>query len=225
MNSTIVIGGRMAGMLAARALSETFDRVTILERDLISGNLEGRPGVPQARHLHALLSRGRRRILERWFKGITSEFQAAGAQILDVANEIAWLTPQGWGVRFPSKFEALTLTRDLLDWVVRRRLLQLPNVKLLHGCEVKSLRSRVYLVEGVNLTFRSENGRGASTDFLGVRICCRGNRQKFATHTSLWSRRSRAATSTPLVRVLPGPSTACAAIPTTNSQHPPTNSE
>jgi 2-polyprenyl-6-methoxyphenol hydroxylase-like FAD-dependent oxidoreductase len=93
LNSTIVIGGSMAGMLAARALSETFDRVTILERDVISGNLEGRPGVPQARHLHALLPRGRR-ILERWFPGITSEFQAAGAEILDMANDIAWLTPR-----------------------------------------------------------------------------------------------------------------------------------
>ena len=86
MNSTIVIGGSMAGMLAARVLSETFDRVTILERDVISGDLEGRPGVPQARHLHALLPRGRR-ILEHWFPGITSEFQTAGAEILDVANE------------------------------------------------------------------------------------------------------------------------------------------
>lgn len=152
-------------MLAACALSETFDRVTILERDVISGNLEGRPGVPQARHLHALLPRGRR-ILERWFPGITSEFQAAGAEILDLANDIAWLTPQGWGVRFPSEFEALTSTRDLLDWVVRRRLLQLPNVNLLQGCEVKSLRGRAHLVEGVNLNFRAENRRGASSDFL-----------------------------------------------------------
>lgn len=165
MNSAIVIGGSMAGMFAARVLSETFDRVTIVERDVISGDLEGRPGVPQARHLHALLPRGRR-ILERWFPGITSEFQAAGAEILDVANDIAWLTPQGWGVRFPSKFEALTSTRDLLDWVVRRRLLQLPNVNLLHGCEVKSLRGHANMVEGVNLNFRAENGIGASTDFL-----------------------------------------------------------
>jgi 2-polyprenyl-6-methoxyphenol hydroxylase-like FAD-dependent oxidoreductase len=165
LNSAIVIGGSMAGMLAARALSETFDRVTILERDLISGNLEGRPGVRQARHLHALLPRGRR-ILERWFPGITSEFQAAGAEVLDVANDIAWLTPQGWGVRFPSRFEALTLTRDLLDWVVRRRLLQLPNVNLLHSREVKSLRGGANLVEGVNLNFRAENKRGAFSDFL-----------------------------------------------------------
>ena len=152
-------------MFAARVLSETFDRVTILERDAISGTLEGRPGLPQARHLPALLPRGRR-ILERWFPGITSEFQAAGAEILDVANDIAWLTPQGWGVRFPSKFEALTLTRDLLDWVVRRRLMELPNVKLLHGCEVKGLRARADLIEGVNLNFRAENRIGASTDFL-----------------------------------------------------------
>ena len=52
-----MIGGGKAGMLAARVLSEAFERVTILERDVISGNLEGRPGVPQARHLGTLVSR------------------------------------------------------------------------------------------------------------------------------------------------------------------------
>src|SRR5262245_48287655 len=55
----IVVGASMAGMLAARVLSEKFTRVTVLEREMIPGGLIGRPGVPQARHLHALLPKGR----------------------------------------------------------------------------------------------------------------------------------------------------------------------
>src|SRR5262249_44457143 len=45
----------------------SLDRVTILERDVISGNLETRPRMLQTRHLHALLPRGRR-MLEHCFR-------------------------------------------------------------------------------------------------------------------------------------------------------------
>jgi len=151
----MVIGASMAGMLAARVLSETFKKVTVLERDVISGAMEGRAGVPQARHLHALLPKGRR-ILEEFFPGITAELQAVGAEILDVANDIAWLTPQGWGVRFPSDLEAVTSTRDLLDWVVRKRLSEVPNVEILGGYEVQGLSGQPKEVDGVRVNFRSE---------------------------------------------------------------------
>src|SRR5262245_43477613 len=91
----IVIGGSMAGMLTARVLSDHFDQVTIIERDRLPDDPVSRPGVPQARHLHALLPRGCR-ILEEMFPGFARELLAAGALKKDVANDIAWLTPQGW---------------------------------------------------------------------------------------------------------------------------------
>jgi 2-polyprenyl-6-methoxyphenol hydroxylase-like FAD-dependent oxidoreductase len=78
----IVVGASMAGMLAARVLSDIFERVIVLERDTLPEGPQLRPGVPQARHLHALLPRGRR-ILEKNFPGITSELESAGAEILD----------------------------------------------------------------------------------------------------------------------------------------------
>ena len=161
----IVIGASMAGMLAARVLSERFTHVTVLERDVIPGGLVGRPGVPQARHLHVLLPKGRR-ILEEFFPGVTLEFEAAGAEILDVANDIAWLTPQGWGVRFASDLEAVTSTRDLLDWVVRKRLLRVPNVEILEGCIVKGLLGNTKKVDGASVSFRSEEKTNESTDVL-----------------------------------------------------------
>jgi choline dehydrogenase-like flavoprotein len=54
----IVIGGSMAGLLAARVLSEHFERVTILERDHLIDEVEPRKGVPQGRHVHTLLAGG-----------------------------------------------------------------------------------------------------------------------------------------------------------------------
>ena len=62
----IVVGGSFAGLLAARVLSNYFQRVTLIERDKYPNAPENRPGVPQSRHLHALLLRGKK-IIDRFF--------------------------------------------------------------------------------------------------------------------------------------------------------------
>ena len=54
----IVIGGSIAGLMAARALTEHFKHVTVIERDTFSEGSEFRKGVPQGHHPHLLLKRG-----------------------------------------------------------------------------------------------------------------------------------------------------------------------
>lgn len=140
-NHALVIGGSMAGMLAARALADHFERVTILERDRFpEDGPVPRKGVPQARHVHALLKRGRV-ALEKLFPSIGDELVAAGAPTLDMANDIAWLNPAGWGVRFPSDLGFVSFSRDLLDWHVRRRLATDHDggVRFLKGYDVTGL--------------------------------------------------------------------------------------
>jgi len=58
--SSLVIGGSLAGMCAARVLSDVVDNVTIIERDAYPSAPDFRQGVPQARHVHNLLARGLR---------------------------------------------------------------------------------------------------------------------------------------------------------------------
>jgi glycine/D-amino acid oxidase-like deaminating enzyme len=72
----IVIGGSMAGLLAARSLSDHFSRVTLIERDKFSDAPESRRGQPQTRHLHGLLAGGRT-ILETYFPGLTASLQVS----------------------------------------------------------------------------------------------------------------------------------------------------
>jgi 2-polyprenyl-6-methoxyphenol hydroxylase-like FAD-dependent oxidoreductase len=120
-------------MLAARVLSRHFKHVTLFERDHYPSQPLARAGVPQARHLHALLMRGHR-ILEELFPGITQDARAAGAELLDVAEDFAWRTPPGWGVRFSSGIEMLAASRPLIDAVVHRRLAALSNVDIVEGC-------------------------------------------------------------------------------------------
>lgn len=47
----VVLGGSLAGFLAARILADHFEKVTILERDAYLETTEVRKGVPQANHV------------------------------------------------------------------------------------------------------------------------------------------------------------------------------
>ena len=84
----VVVGGGLAGMLAARVLSDHFDRVTLLERDRFSETPSARKGLPQGRHAHALVERGRGAI-ERFLRGLTGELVRAGAAALDATRDVA----------------------------------------------------------------------------------------------------------------------------------------
>lgn len=147
----------MAGMLAARVLSEFFDEVLLIERDGFPQAPQDRPGVPQAKHLHALLPRGQF-ILEDLFPGLKAEMNGAGALSLDVGFDIAWLTPAGWGVRFPLGVTGLASSRSLLDWGVRRRVAALEKIRILDHREATGLilDERGDAVCGV--TFRKRQG-------------------------------------------------------------------
>src|SRR6201997_170180 len=57
--NAIVIGGSMAGLLAARVLADCYQTVVLIERDALDSSGENRRGVPQGRHTHGLLAGGR----------------------------------------------------------------------------------------------------------------------------------------------------------------------
>lgn len=134
----VVLGGSLAGLLTARVLADYFEHVTLIERDAYSQTSETRKGIPQANHVHGLLVRGCQ-ILEQLFPGLQDELVAAGAPLLDMANEIAWFTRAGWGIRFPSELKVLAFTRPLLDLHVRRRLAGNANVEILDNTDVLRL--------------------------------------------------------------------------------------
>jgi 2-polyprenyl-6-methoxyphenol hydroxylase-like FAD-dependent oxidoreductase len=160
----LVIGGSMAGMLAARVLSDHFERVTVVERDRFpEGGPTPRKGVPQARHVHALLKRGRV-ALERLFPGIGNELVAAGAPTLDMARDIAWLNPAGWGVRFASDLTFIAFSRDLLDWHVRRRLTADGAVRFLKGHDVTGLIPDPTGTGISGVRVRQRDGKGADDE-------------------------------------------------------------
>lgn len=141
----VVLGGSLAGLLAARVLADHFEEVTLIERDIYPDAPETRRGIPQANHVHGLLLRGRQ-VLEELFPGLQDEMIAEGAPLLDMANDISWYTRAGWGIRFPSDFKVLAFTRPLLDFHVRRRIAENPRITVMDNTEVLRLLPD-YIVE------------------------------------------------------------------------------
>lgn len=134
----IVLGGSMAGLFSARALSETFANVTVVDRDELTGPNELRRGLPQGHHLHGLLARGQQ-ITEEYFPGITEQMRAAGAQTGDVADDVRWIINGKRLAKVDSGLIALTSSRPFLERHVRDRVLALPEVSFLERATVQSL--------------------------------------------------------------------------------------
>ena len=134
----IVIGASMGGLLAARALSDFYAVVTVLERDAFPQADIARKGVPQGRHAHGLLARGRN-VIENFFPGWTDEVVASGGVRGDIAGDVNWI---GHGVTLksaPSHLVGLLAPRPVLEGHVRRRLMALSNVRLIENCTVQDL--------------------------------------------------------------------------------------
>jgi 2-polyprenyl-6-methoxyphenol hydroxylase-like FAD-dependent oxidoreductase len=134
-NHAIVIGASIGGLLAARALADYYDEVTVFERDVLPNAHEPRKGVPQGRHAHGLLARGRE-ILEQWFPGFTEEMIAQGALPGDLVDKGLWYNHGVYLCNVPSKLNGLGISRPMLENEVRRRLLQLTNVRVREQCNV-----------------------------------------------------------------------------------------
>jgi 2-polyprenyl-6-methoxyphenol hydroxylase-like FAD-dependent oxidoreductase len=135
----IVIGSGMGGLAAARVLSDHFERVTILERDALEDTAAPRPGVPQGKHLHALLAGGQR-ALDALLPGLSEDLDRVGATRLTVGLDLRIERP-GFDP-FPRRdlgFYSSGLTRPQLEYCVRRRIEGIDGVRLETGCRVLSL--------------------------------------------------------------------------------------
>ena len=142
----------MAGLLAARVLSEHFERVTILERDHLINEGEPRKGVPQGRHVHTLLAGGAA-LLGAYFPDLFAALAQDGAVALS-ASEIRRYQ---LGVRVapvPSPLKTLWQSRPFLEQHVRAALSARTNIQILDGCSVTRLSMDDERITGVVLQHR-----------------------------------------------------------------------
>src|SRR5438045_1047878 len=94
-NHAVVLGGSIAGLATARALSRHFRRVTVVERDDLPEAAALRKGTPQAAHVHGLLATGYR-VLDGYFPGLMDELVAGGARTGDTTGDVLWFHFGHW---------------------------------------------------------------------------------------------------------------------------------
>jgi 2-polyprenyl-6-methoxyphenol hydroxylase-like FAD-dependent oxidoreductase len=136
----VVMGGSVAGMVAARVLSDHFQHVTIVERDRLPAEPDHRPGVPQSFQAHQLIAGGRQ-VLERLFPGLDDTLAAAGAPLIDLVNDARLHFAPGVLARGPSGAKLRSITRIRLEWEVRKRLGEVPNVSIVQNAGAVGLLS------------------------------------------------------------------------------------
>ncbi|OBA83161.1 oxidoreductase [Mycobacterium sp. 1164966.3] len=143
----VVIGGSIAGLCAARVLSNYYSRVTVFERDDLPSEPANRTAVPQDRHLHMLMARGAMEF-ENLFPGLLADMVAAGVPMLENRPDCIYLGAAGHvlgtGQTLRKEFTAYVPSRPHLEWQLRRRVLDIANVEVIqrHVLEPRFDRTR-----------------------------------------------------------------------------------
>jgi 2-polyprenyl-6-methoxyphenol hydroxylase-like FAD-dependent oxidoreductase len=207
LGTAIVLGGSVAGMLAARVLADHAETVLIIERDPVTAGADARRGVPQSSQVHALLAGGSRQ-LERWFPGFIARAVAAGASLVPPDQQATYID----GVRKVrgADISLLSGTRPFLEGRIRAELLELPNVKVVTG-QVIGLEIGETAVAAVR--YESGGVAGRETADLVVDAMGRASRLSAWLESAGWER-------PPVVRVTTGINYATAFFHRPPGRHP-----
>lgn len=132
MKTALVLGGSIAGMIAARVLADHADEVWIIEPDLLEDAPVIRRGAPQGSQAHGLLGKGRS-IIEQLLPGIVRQMVREGGQLVSSGpGGVQWFLDGRPKVPVPGG-SGISVSRPFLEWHIRRRVLALPNVALVKG--------------------------------------------------------------------------------------------
>ena len=135
----VVLGAGMAGLFAARVLSEQYARVTLIDRDPLPAGPGVRRGVPQARHVHGFQARGVQ-VVEELFPGLVAELVEAGASKIGDLSEAHFRVGGHLLSQRPQPIAPVLLaSRPYLEYRVRSRVEALPNVRFRDCLEVAGL--------------------------------------------------------------------------------------
>jgi 2-polyprenyl-6-methoxyphenol hydroxylase-like FAD-dependent oxidoreductase len=128
----VVLGAGVAGLLAARVLSDAYDEVSVIDRDSLPGTAGHRRGVPQDRHAHLLVGGGTQ-VLDRLFTGLFDDLTAAGVPVVRDFAEIRFAPGGDAPLSLRGRPEEPFLcqaSRPFLEAHLRARVRALPNVEL-----------------------------------------------------------------------------------------------
>jgi 2-polyprenyl-6-methoxyphenol hydroxylase-like FAD-dependent oxidoreductase len=139
-----VLGGSVAGLLVAAAVSDFADHVRVVDRDDLEGDLHApRDGTPQAGHTHAILMGGLAAI-DEILPGFSASLVSDGMLLVDVLGRTRWIVEDHEQMHATSGDVWMLGSRTLLESRLRRRVRSLDNVTLHGGWDI----ARLQLAEG-----------------------------------------------------------------------------
>jgi 2-polyprenyl-6-methoxyphenol hydroxylase-like FAD-dependent oxidoreductase len=134
----VVIGASVAGLLAARSLTEAYERVTIVDRDALPAGLQGRKAVPQGRHAHALLPLGQL-CHDALLPGFSDELIADGAATCAALEQMRFVIGGHQLARASMGTRTILASRPFIEGHVRRRVRDLPRLAVIDRCDAVGL--------------------------------------------------------------------------------------
>jgi 2-polyprenyl-6-methoxyphenol hydroxylase-like FAD-dependent oxidoreductase len=174
MTRALVIGGGMAGMLAAAALARHVDEVTVIESDRFPDSPRPRKGLPQGHHSHLLLGGGADAV-DELVPGTIAALRAAGAHRRGMPHGVLTLTATGWYPRVESDAYVITASRDLIDHTLRTQVLRDGSIKVLEDTRVVGLTGDATQVTGVRI---EQEGKAEETLSADIVVDASGRRSK-----------------------------------------------
>jgi 2-polyprenyl-6-methoxyphenol hydroxylase-like FAD-dependent oxidoreductase len=155
----IIIGASIGGLTAAAAVSDSFERITIIDRDELPAAPAARRGVPQGRLTHGLTARGEMALGEL-FPGLAGELAAIGAPIGDGQADVNWYIDGRRLKRAVSGLPVMCASRPLLEFVLRSRVAALPGVTIIGRHDVTGLLTAPGRCAVTGVRLRSRDGAG-----------------------------------------------------------------
>lgn len=138
LEKAIVIGGSIAGKLAAKALSDFFQEVMILEAGEEWNEKSPRKRVPQSHHPHVLLKGGERAI-EKLFPAIMRQLKEDGGIVNNFTGDLKWHHFSLWKQPFIGELNAVQQSRPMLESHIQKRMSEVTNITTKYETVVEQL--------------------------------------------------------------------------------------
>lgn len=152
----VVVGGSVAGLFSALALSRAGHRVVLIEKENFeecASPVEAfekwdRRGAPQTRHSHAFLARLHNEIKAREPK-LYSALLEAGAETIPFTEMTREFFPEESLLPEDEEITLLACRRMTFDWVLRRHVLSETDAQFLSGTSVLGLQAETDRASGL----------------------------------------------------------------------------
>jgi len=155
----IIIGASIGGLTAAAAVSDSFERITIIDRDELPAAPAPRRGARQSRLTHGLTARGEMALGEL-FPGLVGELAAIGVPIGDGQSDVNWYVDGRRLKRAVSGLPVVCASRPLLEFALRSRVAVLPGVTIIGCHDVTGLLATPDRSAVTGVQLRSRDGAG-----------------------------------------------------------------